>query len=168
MAPSWHNLSDNVNTLCRRHDVIFIEGIPVFSLALRDEARRLVSFIDSAYETKSRLALSLTACVALDELFQPLLHAAYVQVRPCVAFQLVTFACLHMVAPCLCASAILIGSLFLCYLGLSHLKWTGSTKVIPSPLFHTLIAIFRVWTQIKVPVANSNLPKWSAHTRVVR
>jgi len=60
--------------------VIFIEGVPPFNLALRDEARRFVVFVDMAYENKSRLALSLTSQVDLDGLFQPLLHAAYMQV----------------------------------------------------------------------------------------
>eukprot|EP00983_Pelagomonas_calceolata_P057938 1145289-Pelagomonas_calceolata.AAC.1 len=47
---------------------------------LHDEARRCVAFIDTAYEFKCRLALSLASAVELDELFQPLLRAAYLQV----------------------------------------------------------------------------------------
>lgn len=65
--------------LCRKYDVLFVEGIPTFSLMLHDEARRCVAFIDTAYEFKCRLALSLASAVELDELFQPLLRAAYLQ-----------------------------------------------------------------------------------------
>lgn len=67
--------------------MIFIEGIPSFSLTLRDQARRFVAFVDTAYENKCRLALSLDAGLSsswqgdVDGLFQPLLRAAYLQVK---------------------------------------------------------------------------------------
>jgi hypothetical protein len=65
----------------RTYNVIFIDNIPTFSLALRDEARRFVAFIDTAYELKCRCALSLSSPDShLDGVFKLLLLAASQQV----------------------------------------------------------------------------------------
>ncbi|WFD31470.1 peroxisome-assembly ATPase [Malassezia sp. CBS 17886] len=41
--------------LCQRYPVIFVEDIPTMSLEMRDLARRFITFIDAAYESKTVL-----------------------------------------------------------------------------------------------------------------
>ena len=43
--------------ICNKYSTIFIDDIPVMSINEKNEARRFLSFIDSAYETKSNVYL---------------------------------------------------------------------------------------------------------------
>jgi len=43
--------------ICNKYSTIFIDDIPVMSINEKNEARRFLSFIDSAYETKSNVFL---------------------------------------------------------------------------------------------------------------
>ncbi|WFD37583.1 peroxisome-assembly ATPase [Malassezia japonica] len=44
--------------LCSEFNTIFIEDIPLMSLDMRDLARRFITFVDAAYESKTRLICS--------------------------------------------------------------------------------------------------------------
>lgn len=61
--------------LCRRFRRLYVSGpVPQLHPAQRDEARRLVTLLDVAYDT--RCSLVVAAAVPPDELFRPLLEAA--------------------------------------------------------------------------------------------
>ncbi|KAJ3320137.1 hypothetical protein HDU76_000367 [Blyttiomyces sp. JEL0837] len=44
--------------LCRRYHTIILQSVPVMGLAQKNEARRLITFIDAAYENKVQLIIS--------------------------------------------------------------------------------------------------------------
>ncbi|KAG2450323.1 hypothetical protein HYH02_004828 [Chlamydomonas schloesseri] len=60
--------------LCRHFNELYITDVPQLGLAQRDEARRLVTLLDVAYDMRCRLLVS--AAVPPDELFAPLLAEA--------------------------------------------------------------------------------------------
>jgi len=41
--------------ICNKYNTVFIDGVPAMSINEKNEARRFLSFIDSAYETKSNV-----------------------------------------------------------------------------------------------------------------
>lgn len=60
---------------------LLISHVPPLTVPLRDEARRLVTLVDLAYDTGVRLVLASQA--PAQQLFAPLLDAAMKQVRDC-------------------------------------------------------------------------------------
>ncbi|GFR47229.1 hypothetical protein Agub_g8913 [Astrephomene gubernaculifera] len=60
--------------LCRRFRDVFLVGVPQLGPAQRDEARRLVTLLDVAYDNSCRLHVA--AAVASDDIFAPLLQEA--------------------------------------------------------------------------------------------
>ncbi|KAJ8009593.1 hypothetical protein DPEC_G00090480 [Dallia pectoralis] len=53
--------------MARAFDTVFIHGIPVFTLTLKDQAQRFITLIDNFYDNKVRVVLSADA--PLDRLF---------------------------------------------------------------------------------------------------
>ena len=61
-------------TICNHYHTVFVEDIPQMNINMRNEARRFLSFIDAAYESRVRVFCS--AASPPDELFQVALHSA--------------------------------------------------------------------------------------------
>jgi len=55
-------------SICNSFPVIFISDIPILSIREKNEAKRLLSFIDAAYETKTKVFFH--AAAAPEDLFQ--------------------------------------------------------------------------------------------------
>lgn len=55
-------------TICNNYHTVFVEGIPQMSIYQKNEARRFLSFVDAAYE--SRVKLFCTAATEPKDLFQ--------------------------------------------------------------------------------------------------
>ncbi|KNZ43736.1 hypothetical protein VP01_991g3 [Puccinia sorghi] len=55
--------------ICSTFETIMIEGVPVFTTFMKNEARRLITFIDAAYECSVKLFV--TSDTSIDRLFFP-------------------------------------------------------------------------------------------------
>jgi len=55
--------------ICSTFETIMIEGVPVFTTFMKNEARRLITFIDAAYECSVKLLV--TSDTSIDRLFFP-------------------------------------------------------------------------------------------------
>ncbi|PLW13168.1 hypothetical protein PCANC_18626 [Puccinia coronata f. sp. avenae] len=55
--------------ICSTFETILIEGVPVFTTLMKNEARRLITFIDAAYECSVKLYILSTT--SIDRLFFP-------------------------------------------------------------------------------------------------
>lgn len=56
-------------TICSKFETIMIEGIPIFTTLMKNEARRLITFIDAAYECGVKLYVNSSS--SIDGLFFP-------------------------------------------------------------------------------------------------
>lgn len=55
-------------TICNRYHTLFVEDVPQMNINMRNEARRFLSFVDAAYE--SRVKVYCTAASSTEDLFQ--------------------------------------------------------------------------------------------------
>ena len=68
-------------TLCKQVPLIFLQGVPRFTPANKDEARRFVNFLDTLYEQRCKLQVS-AACPPSDLFLALLADAARHGVNP--------------------------------------------------------------------------------------